>query len=414
MGTLVCGLNEERCHDFVGSESWAKHAIQWRAPETLATDAKGHQVIWLYRAPWAMIEDGPDTSAVGTGEALTRWLEENRSALNMRRQLGASLLLVNADSVPAAALRARLDGTEQAPDSSLANVISATTTHVQLLGQLFERTAPQYWDVLEALEAAAWLPSGEPLFRGTATASEKQLFSLLDALRSNPRLNAEVAQLRKTADEYAVGHDKLRQEKQELKQEGDLLLLQLHQVQEELEQYYLKNIELDKAATNSKALQVQLRQMQDELKRLQTLHAPPASASASAPASGITHVPTAPVNGAALKPGVLLRFVPTPARRALERSRSKKILMGHIKDVRASEWFDEQWYLDQYPDVRTAKIDAVEHYFMHGRKENRNPGAGFDTAYYLRSNPDVANSVINPLWHFIRFGRKEGRLPRKP
>jgi hypothetical protein len=409
-------MDETSCRDFFGSDYWERHAIQWCASGALAGSAAGHQVIWFYRAPWT--QDASGAATPGAQQALAHWLEQNRCILNMRRQLGSNLLLINAARVAPATLRARLDQVEP-PDTGTTIGTNAETAHARLLGQLFERSAPQYWDVLEALEAASWLPSGDPMFRGAVVASEEQLFSLLDALGDHPRLGEEIAQLRGIVDGQVPSIRNSDQEAQELRQEGELLLLQLHQVQEELEQYYLKNIDLEKAAAadkkaaaevqkalaasqqNAKALQVQLRQMQDELKRQQVLSAPPTRAS-------IHRSPDPkPRRGS-------MRWFRGLARKVLGQSEDKKVLLGQLDAIRNSEWFDPQWYLDQYPDVRAAGIDPIEHYFNNGWKENRNPGAGFDTAYYLSSNPDVAQSNFNPLWHFIEFGRKERRLPRKP
>lgn len=418
MGILVSGMSETQCRDFIGSESWHRHAVQWCAPDVLAIGAAGHQVIWFYHTPWTLPEGLPSAGTSGAQEALAQWLQQNRSILNMRRQLGSNLLLVNAARVAPASLRARLDQAE-APDAGATAGTNAETVHARLLGQLFERSAPHYWDVLEALEAASWLPSGEPLFRGAAVASEEQLFSLLDVLADHPRLGGEIAQLHETIDGQVSSILKSGQEIQELRQESELLLLQLHQVQEELEQYYLKNIDLEKTGaadkkslaeaqkalatsqSNAKALQVQLRQMQDELKRQQVLSAPPAPVSI-----GRTPDPK-PRRGS-------IRWFRGLPRKVLGQSEDKRMLLDQLNAIRNSEWFDRQWYLEQYPDVRAAGIDPIEHYFNNGWKENRNPGAGFDTAYYLRSNPDVAQSNFNPLWHFIEFGRKEQRLPRKP
>jgi hypothetical protein len=79
-----------------------------------------------------------------------------------------------------------------------------------------------------------------------------------------------------------------------------------------------------------------------------------------------------------------------------------------------SGWFDPEWYLNTYPDIRAANADPVTHYLTVGWKENRNPCPGFDTAYYLKTYPDVRESGVNPLWHFYEHGSSEGRRPRKP
>lgn len=407
MGILVSGQDEAWCRHFIGSESWAKHEIQWCTPGALSTDATDHQVIWFYRAPWTVLET---TAVASAASLLARWLDENRAILNMRRKLCSNVLLVSPDRVSPADLRGRLEG-NQTP--ILASHAKPETPPAQLLGPIFEKVVPQYWDVLEALEAAAWLPSGEPLFRGTVTISEEQLFSLLEVLNEAPRLKREIAQMRQIAGEKASDELKIRQENREFKQDGDLLLMQLHQVQEELEQHYLKNLELDKTAVEDKnelnALQIQLRQMQDELTHQQVLNAPVTTP----PPDTTEALPSKPTNGIASETRAAAWRPLASLRKVLNRSRKKGELPNELDTLRNSEWFDKQWYLDQYPDVRAAGVDPVEHYLTNGWKESRKPSAGFDTAYYLHSNPDVVQSGLNPLWHFVQFGRKEGRLPRK-
>jgi glycosyltransferase involved in cell wall biosynthesis len=75
----------------------------------------------------------------------------------------------------------------------------------------------------------------------------------------------------------------------------------------------------------------------------------------------------------------------------------------------SSVFFDREWYLDVYPDVRDAQVDPVEHYICHGAKEGRNPSPFFSTSGYLAANPDVEASKMNPLFHYLRFGFKERR-----
>lgn len=412
MGILISGLNEAECRDFIGADVWTRHQARWCAPEALGSDTPDSpQIIWLYRAPWHVLDGGHTGSSQAT---LVQWMEGNRAVLNMRRQLADRLTLVNVERVPQTALRGRLGGkAPHEPDTITGMDIGPTNRSAQapLLGLLFERAAPQYWDVLEALEASAWLPSGEPLVRGDAESDESALFALLDALHDATGKRAQEDAQTKARQKQM---ETLQQEKQELKQEGDLLLLQLHQAQEELEQYYLKNVDLEKtSARDKKALQIQLYQMQDELKRHRVMQSPRRAApgsldSAAAPSE------TPRNNGMGASQGALTRVLPGRIRNRLHRAENKRMLLAQLDDLRQSEWFDAQWYLEQYSDIRSAKVDPVEHYFNHGWKENRNPGEGFDTAYYLRANPDVAQSALNPLWHFIRYGRKERRLPRKP
>ncbi len=73
--------------------------------------------------------------------------------------------------------------------------------------------------------------------------------------------------------------------------------------------------------------------------------------------------------------------------------------------------FDSDYYLDNYSDVREAKIDPVEHYLFYGFKEYRNPSVHFDTKFYLDTYVDIKEAGINPLVHYLTNGIKEKREP---
>ncbi|MCB4438258.1 hypothetical protein LHL20_18665 [Alteromonas sp. McT4-15] len=77
--------------------------------------------------------------------------------------------------------------------------------------------------------------------------------------------------------------------------------------------------------------------------------------------------------------------------------------------IYTSELFDADWYLNTYPDVKSANIDPAEHYLEYGAKEGRLPSASFDGNWYLKRYPDVADSGVNPLVHYLKFGQNEGR-----
>lgn len=176
-----------------------------------------------------------------------------------------------------------------------------------------------------------------------------------------------------------------------------LLLQQLHQVQEELELHYLRCLDLDAelqlvqvarddAVRENEALRSQLASLQRELAALGERTGP----------------------GGSL-PRRLARWLVARLAGRTPASRARP----EVEAVRKCEWFDADWYLAAYGDVREARMDPAEHYCDFGWKEGRNPGPGFDTAWYLRTNPDVASSGLNPLSHFLEYGRKEGRTPRK-
>lgn len=79
--------------------------------------------------------------------------------------------------------------------------------------------------------------------------------------------------------------------------------------------------------------------------------------------------------------------------------------------------FDEQFYLEAYPDVEAAirqgRIrSACQHYQQSGRYEGRFPR--FNEASYLANNPDVAQAIRDGRYrsgydHWRRFGRYENR-----
>ncbi|WP_168170631.1 hypothetical protein [Salinicola sp. MH3R3-1] len=100
-------------------------------------------------------------------------------------------------------------------------------------------------------------------------------------------------------------------------------------------------------------------------------------------------------------------------RKDQERKRRKQ--QEALAELEASEWFDSQWYLKQYPDIASdSRYSATPalHYLKFGGFEGRDPSPHFDSAGYLEAYPDVAFTEINPLLHFIRDGIGEGRSPR--
>ncbi len=79
--------------------------------------------------------------------------------------------------------------------------------------------------------------------------------------------------------------------------------------------------------------------------------------------------------------------------------------------IRASQLFDEAWYLDRYRDVAAAGRDPITHYIEAGASEGRNPSPAFDTVWYIGENYNVASAGINPLLHYIEDGRAAGLAP---
>ena len=170
---------------------------------------------------------------------------------------------------------------------------------------------------------------------------------------------------------------KTQQTANEQSKENELLLLQLHQVQEELENYYLKYKEIQGAQQKQP-----------------------------------TATPTTPhklvANNGNDTPVDKAGFV----RSYLNKRKTARKLRRKISVIRKSGLFDEQWYLKAYSDVARSGMDPIRHYLKFGAEEGRDPSLKFDTRYYQHTNPDVARLSVNPLIHYISHGKAEGRRPR--
>lgn len=110
--------------------------------------------------------------------------------------------------------------------------------------------------------------------------------------------------------------------------------------------------------------------------------------------------------------------------------------------------FDDGFYLDTYPDVKSSGIPPLLHFLMFGEKEGRNPSRyfdtnyvkqqmaesglsfespfcyyvlgegsrlldpirGFNTKFYLANNSDIRNNDIHPYKHYLNQGINEQRV----
>ena len=76
--------------------------------------------------------------------------------------------------------------------------------------------------------------------------------------------------------------------------------------------------------------------------------------------------------------------------------------------IKNSLYFDEKWYLKEYPDV--VGKDAVKHYLEEGWREFRRPGPSFSTLLYLNRYDDAREAGINPLVHYEKIGKMDKRV----
>jgi hypothetical protein len=229
----------------------------------------------------------------------------------------------------------------------------------------------------------------------------------------------QIKQLSKTKDEQSklaterqTQVEKVQQAKQKIEaanrettRENELLLLQLHQVQEELEEIFLRHQNMKQAhkkleTANQQAVEEKdilsqdLQQVKQELqdknkeieKQLQRNTFLKGTASWKM---------TAPVRA------VIRLF----RKSGKKKDDTKKL----VKLLKASGLFDETWYLAENADVAASGLNPVEHYLLYGVAEGRNPSKEFDTRRYLEANPDVAEVKMNPLVHFVKYGKSENR-----
>ncbi|WP_462401990.1 hypothetical protein [Pseudomonas sp. Marseille-QA0332] len=279
MQILLSGLHEQASRAWAGAPVDGTSSLEWQPVSLFIADAEtavgepGRRWVWLYRAPWVWLAEGSSANAVA---ALQQWQSQQRAVLQLRRSLKDSLVLVNVDRVDAQFLAEYLGIFQGIQASSL----PARSPLASTLASLFSQAAPECWALYEALEAAAWLPEGEPEFRSSLALPSNEgldeLLQLIHAGRQLPRFRqradelgeklqaAETAlasvktqadfsqretgkQLRESEQALlSLRHDldQARTAEQTRREEHELLLAQLLQVQEELERQYLDNVSL--------------------------------------------------------------------------------------------------------------------------------------------------------------------------
>ncbi len=71
--------------------------------------------------------------------------------------------------------------------------------------------------------------------------------------------------------------------------------------------------------------------------------------------------------------------------------------------IKMSDLFDEQWYLNEYPDVEAAKLDPIQHYLDFAVMELTNPNENFNTKDYLKTHSKIGELDFNPLVYNILY-----------
>lgn len=83
--------------------------------------------------------------------------------------------------------------------------------------------------------------------------------------------------------------------------------------------------------------------------------------------------------------------------------------MSAAESIAQSGLFNEDWYMQRYPEIAKSGLSAIDHFLKYGANKGYSPSESFDTRWYLQTYPDVAQGSINPLLHYIMHGRAEQR-----
>jgi hypothetical protein len=286
---------------------WARQGLtsgllRWAEPQdalkSLSSEEAPAELWWLYSPPWSAL--GRVQALAGQSEhSAAPWATVHRQLLRARQTVATPVRLLSALHAPPVSLVEEalqpFTGMESLPSGSIEELLSTLEAELiqpgaphddmgALLAQLHAWAAPEVWDVLEALEAADWDSSRTPLMREDVSPPEPgavaHLARLLAAGERAPVVEMAVreaeASLRAAHEQAAVAaesaalalaaakaeaeaaraeHQAAQEATQgqlkEAQEEGELLLLQLHQVQEELEQLFLQA--KDKDAAHQKA-----------------------------------------------------------------------------------------------------------------------------------------------------------------
>lgn len=230
--------------------------------------------------------------------------------------------------------------------------------------------------------------------------------SYINSQKKLQKIQAECEKLQQELIQNREEQNKLKASNAAVANERDLILAQLHQVQEKVEEYYLalkseeqKNKHTTLARDKQYAKEIQ--KMENELRKANAR-----AASAEYNLGLLQKELSEHRNSTLWKATSPMRILGGLVRRV---DKSKEKLQQDIGLLLTSEYFDVEWYLRHYPDVAESKMNPAEHYLLYGATEGRLPGPLFDGNWYLQQYSDVAEAGTNPLLHFITYGLQEGR-----
>jgi hypothetical protein len=391
----------------------------------LEADIKNHQletVLVFYQQCEYAIATG-----ISHGKSLEQaaldWEHKMRSLLQFHKQNRRSIKLINLEQ--ALANPKRLSQQLELVSVNLeAECKAKTHSSMQLLLACQHVRQEVGLNELNTLLNASSLPLTDSV---EIALDNRFLLAELDN-KENELLHLQLTQLQEELEVYYLKNKSIekllvtvKEEKQALskdnqsllaeldKQENELLLLQLTQLQEELEVYYLKNKSIEKLFVTVKeekqALSKDKANLESKLKK-QNEKAKIEIEILKHRLQQSTSVIFAKKSSALWKSAEQVRKL---ARVVNKFDRKGAELQKEVELLLTSDYFDPDWYLSSYLDVAASNINPAEHYLKFGAKEGRLPSPRFDGNWYLQSYPDVDIGDINPLIHFIKFGISEGR-----
>lgn len=209
--------------------------------------------------------------------------------------------------------------------------------------------------------------------------------------------------LQQRGEEHTVEVTSLESKCEDLASESELILEQLHKVQEELEKYHLELSALqDELSHHQKAREKAEIKAINKFKRTRGL-----LESERYERSIIENELDAIKKSTLWRTSMPVRGLSRLLRASDMAEREQ--LHANSALILTSEYFDVEWYVKTYADVAESGMNPAEHYLLHGAQEGRNPGPLFDGKAYLDRYPDVAECGNNPLLHYVKHGQSEGR-----
>ncbi|WP_422156450.1 hypothetical protein KV699_08505 [Vreelandella titanicae] len=398
------------------TEEAARTIKQW-----LQQKATQHvTLVWLQPVPYmaAKLAQGEETEST-----LQEWLQMANATLNLFRQHRRQVTLIGAD----------VGGVPPKRDK-----VALLTLPPAQHAPLFTLAARQLLASNSAMqETAAHLSASSTCVYPQA---EEVVDQVINTLRDHQKNSQQISDLEQQLSTEKENQQKINEQSKALasvNEENDLVIAELHRVQELLERKLIEREELVKQrddVRNHYEIVIQqrdsaLHQLDQRFAQLQQAHLDLKESQGEnkeyqreqkALSSRINRLQTQlnvqkkEFQQALQEQSTWLTWVRRNAAHysaaTFKHSRShRKTLKQQAALVQASKHFDKQWYLEQYPDIAKSTMDPVEHYLKFGVLEARNPSPNFDTKFYITQNPDVAESGYQPLLHYIQHGQMEHR-----